>query len=82
MSFQTRSYLESYYNIMFDKINILRSYLSLNQDFIYNSVEGHSKIAEYVANDEIDAACRRLREHIANAFNDDFLDFLNAVVKR
>ena len=80
--YSKNAYLESYYNIMFDKINILRSYLSLNQDFIYNSVEGHSKIAEYVANDEIDAACRRLREHITNAFNDDFLDFLNAVVKR
>ena len=80
--YSKNSYLESYYNIMFDKINILRSYLSLNKDFIYRSVSGHREIAEFVANDQIDAACRRLGDHIANAFNNDFLNFLNSIVEQ
>ena len=77
LSHSRNVYLETYYNIIFDKITILRSYLSLAKDFIENSVEGHHIISEHIANDMVDAACTRLQTHIANTFNEDFLAFLN-----
>ncbi|SCM73054.1 GntR family transcriptional regulator [Desulfovibrio sp. 86] len=75
-------YLEKYYTIIFDKITILRSYLSLTKDFIATSVKAHRIIAEHIANDRIDEACARLHLHIANTFNDNFLQFLNEAAKK
>ena len=73
------SYLEQAYRIIFDKINVLRNYLSLTKDFMVNSIGGHAAIVDYIIKDDIDNACLRLKKHIYGTFNRDYLKYLNTL---
>ena len=72
-------YLQQAHALIFDKINVLRAYLNLTDDFIVRSVGAHAALVEYIAMDDIDNACLRLKQHIQGTFNDKFLAYLNSI---
>jgi DNA-binding GntR family transcriptional regulator len=72
-------YLTKAHALLFDKINVLRTYLDLTPGFMEHSVGSHQAILDYTMQDDIDSACNRLRKHIMGTFNDDFLAHLNSL---
>lgn len=75
-------YLEQAFTIISDKINVLRSYLNLTRDFIVNSICGHESIVDFIVNEDIEGACKRLEKHIYGAFNKEFLTHLTSVSQK
>jgi DNA-binding GntR family transcriptional regulator len=72
-------YLQQAHSLIFDRINVLRAYLTLTPDFITHSIASHAKMLEYIMADDIDSACQRLKKHIFGTFNEDFLAHLNSI---
>jgi len=69
-------YLETAYQTLFSKISALRHRLVFTREFVTTSINSHSLIVNYIIEEDIEMARKRLSEHINKTFNDESLQYL------